>query len=173
MAPLTITQRKIHYIGTVYTGIYMQYQYITYGITYKEHSCGQPKHACLLAPEAIFLAPNWLQIQTQGTQKQRKSLYWELWRKPMAKTINYGNLHIGCQHCPRTRAVGVSNWNVKLSIPCCHHSWCSTIGSWSWSRALRSTSLAVELQVQWGPDWHWMAIIIPNWGIVIKSFCTQ
>ena len=30
------TQWELHYIGTVYMGIYTWYRYITYGITYKE-----------------------------------------------------------------------------------------------------------------------------------------
>ena len=36
------------------------------------YSRGQPKPTCLLAPEEIFLAPNWLQIQTWKTQKPQK-----------------------------------------------------------------------------------------------------
>ena len=35
---LNDTQRELHYIGTVYMGIYMRYLYVTYGITYKESS---------------------------------------------------------------------------------------------------------------------------------------
>ena len=36
------------------------------------YSRGQPKPACLLAPEDFFLAPNRLQIRTRGTQKRQK-----------------------------------------------------------------------------------------------------
>ena len=48
----------------------------THGFSHR-YSSGQPKHACLLAPEGIFLAQNGLHIQTQHTQKHQKMIWAE------------------------------------------------------------------------------------------------
>ena len=88
----------------------------------------------------------------------RKSLYWELRRKPTAKATDYQRTTATCTSaagCPSTRAVGVSNWNVRLYLLpsfLMFDYWrllCMILG---WSRAPRFMSLAVELQVWRGPD---------------------
>ena len=43
-------------------------------VTVSHSGAIQPKPACLLAPEENFLAPKWLQVRTQGTQKHQKMI---------------------------------------------------------------------------------------------------